>query len=474
MISKKEKFFYGMGDLSANILFSAVSFYLLYYLVKIAGLTTFLVPIIFMIGKVWDAITDYLMGRISDKTKNKFGKRRIYMLLGAIPYGLTFMLLWLCPFEMTKAVKCIYFTFIYMLYNTAFTVVYIPYNSLSANMTNDYDERTSLNAIRIIMANIGILLGAAVFSLLAEGEESILYSIDGTEKTAYAVAGVIFGVVAFTSMIIATLNVHERVEAEIFNQYSFFSTLKQFFKLREFRCNLLYYLLSMVGFDIVMAIFMFYVSDSLGLGGGIISMIFIAIPLIMAMISSIIWVKLTEKYEKHKVYFAASIYMAIVLLSVLLVPKATDSATLTYVGLSITVVLVGIGMSAIQIIPYATLPDVVEIDEYKNNVRREGAFFGIVQFIYKLANGFAISMVSVILGLFGYVENADLKEGYENFTQPNQALWAIRIVLGLIPGILFLISSIFAFRGKITRKHFNEVKEELDKRKNINKVEEVK
>ena len=203
-------------------------------------------------------------------------------------------------------------------------------------------------------------------------------------------------------------------------------------------------------------------------------MIFIAIPLIMAMISSIIWVKLTEKYEKHKVYFAASIYMAIVLLSVLLVPKATDSATLTYVGLSITVVLVGIGMSAIQIIPYATLPDVVEIDEYKNNVRREGAFFGIVQFIYKLANGFAISMVSVILGLFGYVENADLKEGYENFTQPNQALWAIRIVLGLIPGILFLISSIFAFRGKITRKHFNEVKEELDKRKNINKVEEVK
>ena len=83
-------------------------------------------------------------------------------------------------------------------------------------------------------------------------------------------------------------------------------------------------------------------------------------------------------------------------------------------------------------------------------------------------------MVSVILGLFGYVENADLKEGYENFTQPNQALWAIRIVLGLIPGILFLISSIFAFRGKITRKHFNEVKEELDKRKNINKVEEVK
>lgn len=463
MITKKEKFFYGMGDLSANILFSSVSFYLLYFLVKIVGLSAFLVPIIFLLGKLWDAITDYLMGRISDSTKSKFGKRRIYMLIGIIPFGIAFMLLWIIPFEMTTIVKCLYFTFIYMLYNTTFTVVYIPYNSLSANMTSDYDERTSLNAVRIVMANIGILLGAAVFSLLAEGQDSLLYAIDGTEKTAYMVAGMIFGVVAMVTMLICTMNVKERVEENSDNTYSFTKTMKQFFALKEFRCNLLYYLLSMVGFDIIMAIFMFYVRDSLALGGGIISMIFIAIPLLTAMIASILWVKLTEKHEKHNVYGVAAIYLTLTLLLVFIIPSAEKSnITLTYILLSIVVVLVGIGMSAIQIIPWATLPDVIEIDEYTNNVRREGAYYGIVQFMYKVASGIGVSIVSLILGAFGYIENPEFEAG--PVIQPYEALIAIRIILGILPGIIFIASAYFARKGKITREHFNEIKVSLNER----------
>ncbi len=465
MISKKEKFFYGMGDLSANILFSSVSFYLLYFLVKIAGLSAFLVPIIFLIGKLWDAFTDYLMGLISDKTKSKYGKRRIYMILGAVPFGLCFMLLWIIPFEMTTTIKCIYFTLIYMLYNTAFTVVYIPYNSLSANMTNDYDERTSLNAVRIIMANVGILLGAAIFSLLAEGKDSILYRIDGTEKTAYLVAGIIFGIIATVTMIICTLNVKERIDSNNQNSYSFFETLRQFFKLKEFKYNLIFYLLSMVGFDIIMAIFMFYIRDSLALGGGLISMLFIAIPLITAMIASVFWVNLTKNHEKHEVYKVAAIYMAIVLLLIFFVPKATKySMTLTYILLGIVVILVGIGMSAIQIIPWAILPDVIEFDEYVNGVRREGAYYGIVQFIYKVASGIGVSVVSLILGAFGYIENPELLES-TNVVQPNAALIAIRVILGLLPGIIFIVSAIYAKKGNITRKHFNQIKNELEKRK---------
>lgn len=74
MITKKEKFFYGIGDIFANILFASVSFYLLYFLVKIVRISAFLVPIFFLFGKLWHAITDYLMGRISDSTKSKLEK----------------------------------------------------------------------------------------------------------------------------------------------------------------------------------------------------------------------------------------------------------------------------------------------------------------------------------------------------------------------------------------------------------------
>jgi Na+/melibiose symporter-like transporter len=81
-IKVKEKIFFGMGDLSANIMFSAINFYLLYFIVNVGGLSAGLASAIFIIARGWDAITDYMMGRISDKTKSKYGKRRVYMLFG--------------------------------------------------------------------------------------------------------------------------------------------------------------------------------------------------------------------------------------------------------------------------------------------------------------------------------------------------------------------------------------------------------
>ena len=158
-----------------------------------------------------DAISDYLMGIISDKTKSKYGKRRVYMIFGSLPYGLIFILLWLVPFgpDTAQFYKFLYYCFAYLLFNTAWTVVYVPYNSLTANMTSDYDERTSLNVIRIIMANIGILLGAAVFALLADGNESILYGLFNSEKTSYLIASAILWYSFFIIMLISALNVKE-------------------------------------------------------------------------------------------------------------------------------------------------------------------------------------------------------------------------------------------------------------------------
>ena len=288
----KEKFFYGLGDLSANIMFAAISFYLLYFFVNVGGLKAELASAVFLIAKFWDAITDYLMGRISDKTKSKWGKRRVYMLFGAIPYGLAFLLLWLAPFgENAQAGKMIYYTLAYMLFNTTWTVVYIPYNAITANMTDDYDERTSLNGIRIALANVGIILGAALFALFADGQESLFYSLLGSSKKAYLLSAAVFAVLSIAIMLLCAGNIKERVDDSQINDKGFFATLKEFFKLREFRNIMACYLLSMVGFDIIMAVFMFFINDSLGFGGGATSMAFVAIPLICAIASSIVWVK---------------------------------------------------------------------------------------------------------------------------------------------------------------------------------------
>lgn len=228
MIKTKEKIFYGMGDFASNIAFGAISFYLMYFMIKIGGLNPGLAGAVFLLSKIWDAVSDYIMGRISDRTVCKFGKRRIYMLCGAIPFGLSFMLLWIVPPFETQALKMLYYTFAYILFCTCWTVVYVPYNTLSANMTKDYDVRTSLTSFRIVMANIGLLFGAAVFSLFAEGQESVFYGITGNQSTAYLLSGICFGIIAALCTVICTLNVKERYSSDNSNTYGFFSTLKQF------------------------------------------------------------------------------------------------------------------------------------------------------------------------------------------------------------------------------------------------------
>lgn len=452
----KEKFFYGLGDLSANIMFAAISFYLLYFFVNVGGLKAELASAVFLIAKFWDAVTDYMMGRISDKTKSKWGKRRVYMLFGAVPYGLAFLLLWIAPFgEGAQVGKMIYYTLAYMLFNTTWTVVYIPYNAITANMTDNYDERTSLNGIRIALANVGIILGAALFALFADGQESLFYQLFGDARKAYLLSAAIFAFISIVIMLLCAGNIKERVDVVEQNDKGFFATLKEFFKLPEFRNIMMCYLLSMVGFDIIMAVFMFFINDSLGFAGGAMAMVFVAIPLLCAIASSFVWVKLSQKFNKHKVYTIACIYMAIVLLSAIFVPAETVWSTV------LLCVFAGFGMSAIQILPYASVPDVVEVDEYVNGTRREGAYYGITQFMYKMANGVSIALVSAVLGAFGYVESMDGSV----IQQPQAALSAVRVVLGVLPGLIFMISIIFSHRANLSRERFAQIKKELDERR---------
>lgn len=488
-IKLKEKVFYGVGDMSANIMQAAMSFYLLFFMINIGGVKSFYASFIFLAAKAWDAVSDYLMGRISDKTNSKYGKRRCFMLFGAIPFGLVFILLWLYPFkgQVADIYKILYYLMVYLLFNTTWTICYVPYNALTANMTDDYDERSSLSTIRIIMANLGLILGAAVFAFLA-GKNTVFYDMfyDGTNSTqamkySYILASSIFGVLATILMLICTINVKERVSTSSDNSYKFFETIKQFFKMKEFRCTTLYYLLSLLGFDIIMAIFMFYINDTLGYDpNGAICMIFVALPLIVAIITGVMWDKLSVKYAKHKVYSFAAVLTSLALLCALFVPNLPSTmdqnnfvqviTSKTSIGLALVCTFVGMGMSAVQILPFASIPDIIELDEYVNGVRREGAYYGIQSFMYKLANGISMALISAVLGIFGYQE-ARYDENYELIpvTQPIESLKAIRIMLSILPGIIFAISIIFAFRANMSRERHNEIKRLIKERKLNNK-----
>jgi glycoside/pentoside/hexuronide:cation symporter, GPH family len=453
VIPIREKIAYGIGDTAINTAYGAIGFYMLWFIVNVGGISPGKAGLVFMAARAWDAITDYLMGRISDRTRSRWGRRRPYVFFGAIPMGACFAILWLVP-DTTETWRFIFYLFVFILFNTAFTVVSVPYGSLMAEMTQDYDERISLSGFRIGFSFVGTLLGAAGVTLIVD----VIFSALGKQK-GFVYMGIIFGVLIVICLYITALNTKERVSHAEQDYEGFFQTLSSFFKLKEFRFTMGMFLCNMIGLDIIMAVFFFYMSDAIQVEGDV--TIFMAIPLIVAIIAAPLWIFLGSRLGKRKAYIVSATYFTIMLVFSLFIPEKNVTLTL------VICVFAGIGISASQIIPWSILPDMIEIDEYHNHVRREGAFFGISTFLYKVASAIAIAGVGLVLELAGYIKASpdETIAAAQKIVQPESALLAVRGLFGLAPGIFFILSAIFVAQLPITRERFNQIRAELEKRK---------
>lgn len=448
VIPIREKFAYGSGDLAVNLAFDSINFYMLWFIVSVAGIPAGAAGFIFMIARVWDAVTDYFMGRISDNTKLTLGRRRPYIIFGAIPMGIFFMGLWFVP-PLDETGRIVYYLGIYLLFNTAYTVVSVPYGSLMAQMTQNFNERTVLSSFRVGFSFVGSLFAAAGIPLVVD----VLFASEPREFS-YFYMGIIFGIIMIVILIFTGVISKERVEGDRKNYDKFFKTIISFFKLKEFRQVAGLYLFNAIGSGIIMALSIFYISDVLKVGED--AAIFMAIPLITAVLFAPVWTIISNKFGKRNAYIWGAFLTLIVLGFVLAVPEEE------VITIAVFLFFVGIALSALQIIPMSLLPDVIDIDEYKNHIRREGAFNGLILFLHKASSGLAVGGVGILIGFFGYLEASPLQD--VEIVQPDTALTAIRITLAVTPAIAFIIAIIFTSKLDITEARFEKIAEELQRR----------
>ncbi|MCB0322794.1 MAG: MFS transporter, partial [Bdellovibrionales bacterium] len=203
-LSVREKLCYGLGDVSNGLAVSSVSVWFLYYLTDVAGLGAFLAGVAVTVGRLWDAVTDPIMGWIADHTRSRWGKRLPYLLFGAIPYALSYLALWVVPEFESERSTFIYVTVALIAFNTCLTVVFVPYTSLTAAITNSYDERTSVTGYRMVCSQIAFLIGAAlppaIVAWVVDRQELILFdtffgSWAGTAREGHALQAGIFALV---------------------------------------------------------------------------------------------------------------------------------------------------------------------------------------------------------------------------------------------------------------------------------------
>lgn len=448
VVSTREKISYGMGDLGNNVAYGSIGFYFVFFLTDVAGMSPIWAGYIFMVARMWNALADLFVGVLSDRTRSRFGRRRPYLLFGAVPLGICFSLLWMVPFSGITW-QIIYYTLIGILFNTAYSLVAIPYNSLLPELSQNYDERTSIAGFKMGLSFVGSLLSAMGVMLIVD----TIYPGKSMYQESFPVMGRILALFVVINTLIAFFGTKERVSSNSAEyKGGVRASLKSLLALREFRLVAGVFIFNMIGFDIITAMYIYYLKNAIKISGDL-SFIFMAIPLVIAVAATPLWVRVSEKAGKQKAYIISALYFLVPLSLCLVIPAGNIPLVLT------VTFMMGVGISASQVLTYSILPDVVEVDEMKNGVRREGAIYGLTMFLYKICSAVSVAAVTAAMGLFGYVESTGTE-----IVQSDSAVMGIRILISCVPAFCFVISAVIVKKLPLGREAFDALKQSISER----------
>ncbi len=442
-VSTATKVLYGTGDLGISLLGSAIQFFLLFFYTDVAGIPAGIVGSALLVGRLtWDAINDPVFGYLSDRTRSRLGRRRVYLFAGAVPLAFATWMLFSTPANLTglKAFLVVLSTF--LVFDTIYTLVAVPYYALSAELTYDYNERSSLIAVRMIFTVVGYILGAAATTALA----GLLMNAMGlTEKAAYSGVGAVFGIIAAAAVLVTAFGVHEpeRTGAGP-SKIPPLQAVLTAFRNRPFVQLMIASAIVSISFTLLTSLMPYFLTYQLGMEGQI-SLVMLAMLVTIAIFLQP-WKAVSMRLNKGPSYAAGLMIASLALVVGFFLPQGPTP--LIYV----IAVVAGLGFSAQYIFPWSMLPDVVEVDQAMTGERREGIYFGLWNFLGKLTGALGIAMAGWALDLFGYVPNA---------VQTGQALLGIRLFFAIIPVAAFIIAAPLLVKFPITRKSHAELVERI-------------
>lgn len=451
-LSTFTKFIYGLGDWPTVAALTARSFFWLLFLTEIVGLPIGIAGTVVAVGRVWDAINDPLVGTLSDRLETRFGRRRPFFLIGALPLGLTFFLTFYAPNFQSIGAYVAYYIIVFFVFDTSFTLVNVPYSALTAELTQDYDERSSLAGWRMSMALFATLVTAALFQQLAENVFANWYP-DAVNPAAlgYATAAAFWGVVMVIVPLLLFVFIEEPKNVPEAEPLDIGKTFREVFRNQSFKWGAVIYLLTFTAVDIIAAIFVFFVLFAVGFeeGSGTGSIV-LGVVLLAAIVFMPIVVRLSRKYGKKRTYIGAMLGWVVTMLAISLVPHGTGLTPLL-----IMAAIAGIGYSAANAIPWAIVADVVEEDEWNTGQRREGIYAGYLVFFRKLTAGLAVAAASWTLGVLGF----------DGEVKSPESILALRVFIGAVPAVLLACSMWAASKYPLTKEKHAELVRQLEERR---------
>ncbi|MFA6575729.1 MAG: MFS transporter [Nocardioides sp.] len=458
------KLAYASGDIYGGGAFMVFSLLFMNYLVLVEGLSVVAATAIIFIGRVWDAFFDPVMGRISDRARSRFGRRRVFFLAGMLPVYVSFVMLFYgfgLQHDTDHTALVVYFTFSYIFWGMSFSLVMVPYNAILSDMTSDYNERTSFTTIRMLFSGGASLVCAVVPSMIIKGMGGD--TIGPEQRSGYLVMALVLGAVFAIAWLLVFLGTYEREDVPPAAHVTLHDWVSVFSN-RAYRNFLGIFLGFQVTVDLTLAIFIFYMDIVL------LKYQYYELVVGLLLVCTVLFIPLMNMLAQRRGK-AFPLFIGIPLwIAASLVFIGVDSATPLSL-LCVLAVVIAAGSASGNLATWSMLTDIYDIDELLTAQRREGVYSGVTTFLRKFASGVAVLLVGLGLQVVHFDQNEyQVLRAQSQSLDPrayadNLAVVGIKWMFIAIPLVLLSVCLAFALRTKVNQQRFDAVLAGIDELK---------
>ena len=430
------KIAYGSGDVACNISFGVISTLLTLFYTDYAGISAATIGLVMLLSRVFDGVSDIIMGYIVSHTKSKWGQSRPWILWSSIPFCLSIVLLFTVP----QTTEMLQFIYIFVTYNFCTTICYtalnLPYGSLSAMMTRDSRERDMVSVFRMAMSPFGrILVGLFTMPMV---------KMFGDDQKAFILTATLWSVIALALLIFCFVKCEEKVVIAAREQKkekrSGKATLKALLTNQYFWAVAVLWMLQNSASGVIGIVLPYYSKYIMHNDTWVYSVLYFA-ELFTMVVVVIICPVFMKKYGKRNIVLAGAIVAIFGQLLFMMNPYSFPVALASCI-------IRGIGAGPLNACVFGMMGDVVEFGQWKSKLRQESYIFAAGSVGSKIAPGITSALVTGLLTSSGYISSVG-----GGAVQPREALNAIVAILKFGPLIVWVLVLIVAFLYKLDKKY---------------------
>jgi len=448
-LSVREKFGYGLGDTASNFIFHTVNVFLFFYYADVMKIDAAAVGTLFLVARLFDTVTDPLMGSIADRTNSRWGKYRPYLLWLAVPFGICGYLLFAVP-DADPASQLTYAYITYIAVMLVYTAINIPYSALLGVITPNSSERTSVASYRFACAFGGQLL------IVAAARPLIAYFGEGNEAAGYRITMGIFAVIAVVLFIMTFSMTRERVQPPADQKPDLAKEFKLLLRNVPWIVMFIAGIFTLANVAVRGAVTLFYFKYYAGDDGSAwlwnfdMSTVFLTAGTIALIVGVVCTKWITPLGDKRQLMVVLSSLNALVMALFYFVPQ--DAPVMMFIMNVLGALIAGPTIPLV----WSMFADVADYGEWKFGHRSTGLVFSGVQFAQKFGLAIGSAMAGWMLAGFGYVADSE---------QTPEAIEGIRLMFTILPALFAVGGVVAIWFYPITGKDVERIGRELAEQK---------